>query len=134
MSYETERQNITDHFKTNWGRSEKVGYPRHKFVVPEDEFSIQLHIDNGRGETVSVGAPGNNIGRYAGTLLVQIHGPSDAGEKGFTQLIDAVSAVFLNKHFSNLEFFTPYPVGESTRQKLTTRTIACPFIRDETNH
>lgn len=134
MSYETERQLIETAFQTGWADRTPVQYDDITFEAPEGDPWVRITILDGQGRQASVGAPGANIVRHVGVVAIQVHCPKGSGQARFTPFAQGVEDIFLNRTIENLRFTVPYISGGAIQNgAFTSRTIMCPFTRDEFN-
>ena len=134
MSYETERQLIETAFQTGWAARTPVQYGDVTIDAPDGNDWVRVSIINGQNQLASVGSPGSNIIRHAGVVAVQVHCPQGSGQARFTPFAQAVEDIFRNQVMENLRFAVPYVSGGAIQNgAFTSRTIMCPFTRDEFN-
>jgi len=134
MSYETERVIVQTAFVNAWGSLTPVQYDDEDFTAPEDQVWCRVSILNGEAQNRSVGAPGSNVIRHVGVVAIQVHVPTGAGQVGFTTYAEAIEAAFRNRTIENVRFLVPYVSGAPQEMgAFTSRTMMCPFTRDEFN-
>lgn len=134
MSYETERQLIETEFQTQWAGRTPVQYGDIAIDAPDGDDWVRITILNGQGTQGSVGSPGSNLVRHTGVVAIQVHCPLGSGQARFTPFAQAVEDIFRNKTIENLRFGIPYVSGGAIQNgAFTSRTMMCPFTRDELN-
>lgn len=140
MSYATERQLIETMFKAGWVKSggaalTPVVYNMQGKDMEQSKVSwVRLTILSGQATQGSVGDPGNNLKRHAGTVSVQICTEAGKGDAEARTLADKVEEIFNNKLTENIRFSVTYSGGSpELLGKWSAWTIWCPFTRDEFN-
>lgn len=137
MSYETERQDITQAFKTAWeaGSNLPVKYFNSEFTPPANG-SPWVTFTIIRGQSRAVGIVGNNQVRYRhpGVVQIDISIAQKKGSRIALLLADEIAAIFRGKTISGIRFFAP-ELTEVTEEQ-TSRTkfiVSIAFHRDQ-NH
>ena len=67
-------------------------------------------ISGGEAQQASVGAPGNNLHRYTGTVQIQCFAPMNMGAATAKELADKAISIFQNKKQSGYVFRAGYAV------------------------
>jgi hypothetical protein len=140
MSYASERKLIETLFKNEWvlsggaARTPVVYDQQVKDMTSTKVTWVRLSILSGEASQGSVGAPGNNLKRHAGTVAIQINTPAGKGSAEARDLADAVEAIFNNTLVENIRFTSTYSGGSpELLGAWSSWTIWCPFTRDEFN-
>jgi hypothetical protein len=140
VSYETERVLIETWFQSEWKKGDgslltPVAYDDKDFTAPAVDVPwVRLNLLDGDALQGSVGVPGVNLKRYIGSVAIQINTKAGAGSSKARILADKVESVFNNKVLENIKFGVTYSGGAPTvAGGFSSRTIWCPFTRDEFN-
>lgn len=135
MSLSSERAAIEGRFKTQLAASAysswAVGYDAHDFKAQVNSF--RLTIQSGGAENESMGAPGSNMVRHAGAIMIQIFTNGGTGSETARGAAEAVMGFFRNQLFGGVRCRAPYVSGTSDAEGFYTMTVAVPFERDEFN-
>lgn len=134
MSYDTERSLIEAHFKTEWDALNNgilVGWDEHDFEPPTNAQSVRITIGSGRADQISFGAPGSNLERHAGAILIQLFSPAGQGSNAIRELADIVAPIFRNKVLGNVITRIPSIENRQTDTAHLIWTMSVPFQRDE---
>ena len=135
MSYEAERQTLTQAFKTAWdaGSALPVQYENIDFDPPADG-SPYLSFSILRGQAAVAGMVGGGVNRYRHPGLVQIDVVTAVGEgtRVGTLLVDEVCLIFRGQNVSGIIFSAPdvrrMIEPETSRHRFI---VTIPFYRDE---
>ncbi|MDF1685360.1 MAG: phage tail terminator-like protein [Parvibaculaceae bacterium] len=130
MDYNDAAAAIQGRFQTQWAGATDVGYDGHDFTPPEDANSVRLTIVDGAGFNRSIGSPGSNLVRYAGSILVQIFVPGGEGAKTVRGLADDVAAIFRNATFDGVRCGISQVQGRVEEPPFLQWTLSIPFQWD----
>lgn len=135
MSYATERSDIETHIKNQLAASAistwPVGYDGHAFAAVAN--SLRLTILPGGSEQMTMGAPGSNLSRHAGAILIQIFTSGGVGSVSDRAATDIIAAMFRNQTIGAVRCRLPYVSGVIEDAPFRVTTLAIPFERDEYN-
>lgn len=130
MTFAEERALIETRFIDQWNEQTPAGMPDHAFTPPEGESSVRLTIKNGEGRNATIGAPGDNIVRHTGVVMIQVFVPAGVGSAAWRELVDDLEPIFTNWHSGHLLFRSMSVSEETTEPKFKTVTVSFPFQRD----
>ena len=136
MSYETERQQITQAWKTAWaaGSNLPCQYRNIKFDPPADggPFAV-FAILRGQSTTAGMAGGGNNRYRHPGVVQIDISISEGKGSRIALTLADEVAAIFRGQNVSGIIFRAPALAEISEPEVSRARHIvSIPFHRDTT--
>lgn len=139
--YEAERAAIEARWATLWVEGSPAAartptrYETVPFTPPVSDPWAALYIVNGEADQVSMGDPGNNVFRHAGTVMVQIFAPlapqaGSVATRRAEALADHAAAIFRAQRVDGLLFGAPYVSGRSEDDPWFHVTVTIPFTRD----
>lgn len=152
MTYKTEFDSLAGAFNTGWVKVKSAGPPivyeaRTPVAWPNVGYEpttgvswVRFNVINGEAQQVSAGAPGNNIVRHVGMVVVQIFVPLYQGEGAARELGDYVITLFRGLSLSGYRLKPAYVGGVSIHSGQQGYSIAdgwhqlnvtVPFTRDE---
>lgn len=131
MSFDTERLDIENRFKTQWGSTTPVCWGNVAFDPTGKPEWVRLSIITGMSEEASVGTPTQPFYRHRGLIVVGIFVPLNAGESRARVLAQQAGDIFKSQKFSNILCHAPYltVVGESGSYFQV--NVTTPYKRDE---
>ena len=152
MSYASEYSALAGAFNTGWVKVKSAGPPvvyeaRTPVAWPNVPYEptagvpwVAFNVVNGEAQQVSAGAPGNNIVRHVGMVVIQIFVPLHQGESAARALGDNVITLFSGLTLAGYRFRPAYVSAVTTNsgQKGYSLVdgwrqinVTVPFTRDE---
>lgn len=133
MSFESERQAIFNHFKSNWNEADaKVFWENLPFKQPESTF-VFISIIPLTSEKACISS--THFDRFFSEVQVDIYSLEDKGTKIPRELADKVVSIFnsINLTCSDLDkltFRTPRLQNFGVRLGRYRLAVLCPFFRN----
>jgi hypothetical protein len=132
MTFEQTKAAIRDRFKTLVAdvQSLTTTYDNAPFTEPETGKWARLTILSGQSTQITVGAPGNNLSRYPGLVVIQMFDLAQQGDKNLLALADAINAAFSDKVLSGITYRRASLQEVGTRGKWYQVNVNIPFLSD----
>lgn len=118
-------------FRTQWDTRTQVAWGNKNFTKPDGAAWVRFSVQHAGAEAASVGAPGSNLKRHDGTVIIEIFVPKNQGEGALDDHCDTAAAIFRD-HTSQqgLRFREPYTVNVGETGGWYKRNVLVPFVRD----
>ncbi len=146
MSIETQNKDILSWWKAAWlvnlAARTPTAYEGVAFDVDVDAKDgsgarcawARITIREDKTNQKSIGAPGENLHRTAGVILVEIFTPSGRGTLELTQLLDAACAVYHHQKLgANITCEEASSEQRGVQGPWLAGLMRCEFRRDELN-
>ncbi len=140
MSYADERKRIEKQWKDKWrnGSGQKMtetSYEGVPFAVPSQESWARITIRNGDVAQISAGAPGANLHRHPGVIIVNLFVPAVQEGKNahavLREMIDQALGVFRNITLGNVRIWEGSGSVVGVDGPWLSGTVKWEFWRDE---
>lgn len=134
MSYAQERADIETRFKDRMTAvlpAVALGYDGHPFEPAQGSQSARLTILDGEGINQTIGAPGQNIVRHTGVVMIQLFVPGGSGSAALRALLDGIEPIFTNWRSGHLLFRAMSVQGRREEAPFLTANAVFPFQRDK---
>jgi hypothetical protein len=143
MSYAAEYSELAGAFSTGWKTTvvapavaevlTPIAWPNVAFTPPVASSWVRFNILPSGSNLMTVGAPGNNLTRYSGIVVVQIFTPLNTDDSALLAYADKVLAIFRNYHTTTIRFGSIYSVKTSNSEEdgWNQINVMAPFIRNE---
>ena len=143
MSYVSEYSELAGAFSEGWKTTvtapavatvlTPIAWPNVAFTPPADSSWVRFTILPSGSNLMTVGAPGSNLTRYSGLVVVQIFTPLNIDDSLLLGYADKVLAIFRNYHTTTIRFGSIYSVKTSNSEEdgWNQINVMAPFIRNE---
>ena len=131
MSLAIERQEIEEHFKTEWTDATPVGYDGEQFDRVNN--SIRITINSGQAYQASFGSPSNNISRHVGIITLEVITEGGKGSATARGYADTIMDIFRNKNLGSVKTRIPYISARRDEAPFYIINVVVPFVRDDFN-
>lgn len=134
MGYQGEFETLAGAFETGWNKATPVAWSNLDFSPPSALSSwVRFSVLPGEAFHATAGAPGKNIIRHPGLIVVQVFVPFNSGSITAYDLADDVAGIFRNYHSGGIRCSAPWvtPVSPSAGEGWFQVNVNIPFVRDE---
>lgn len=137
LAYATTFETLSSYFQNKWVISYNdvsIAWPNVPFSPPSPPSAwVRFNIIDGECAYKSVGAPGKNVSRYVGQVIVQVFIPAHTGSILGLKLADFICSIFRNRQIENIRFSSTYSqrVDTSLVDGWLQYNLTAPFTRDE---
>lgn len=133
-TYKDEHNAIKNHFVTQWGGvaslETDIAFDVLEFEAREGQPWVRLNILNGEARQASIGDPGNNLHRYAGSVMLQVFSPAGDGAGAIVEIMDRAVDAFNNVRLDNIKFWVANATLLPVEGPWARGVVTCPFQRD----
>lgn len=132
--YQGEFEALAGVFETGWANQTPIAWENLDFSPPDPMSSwVRFSVLSGEAFYASIGAPGNNVIRHPGLIVVQVFVPLNAGALLTLDLADDAAGIFRDYRSGGVRCSPPWvtTIRPSARDGWHQVNVNIPFVRDE---
>jgi hypothetical protein len=130
MNFQTTNQAIRTMFEAyNWD-GVQVKYENFDDATPASGLWAKYVFMPGSAEDASIGAPGNNLVRSTGIVMIQVFHDFGEGDGEVYELVDDLINHVRSTDVPNVTFRAPYPNRVGRNGKWWQINVVCPWFAD----
>ena len=123
---------LRDLFDTQWADATPIAWGNAQFTPPDAAAWVRFNVHHfPDAEIASFGAPGANLRRIDGTVIVEVFVPMNSGEGVLDDLCDDVAAIYRDHtDQQGLRFGEPSMTNVGPQDGWFKKDVLSPFVRD----